>query len=263
MRGLHTQLVGDGRPRFAFLHGLFGRGRNWSGIAASLAERGHASVLFDLPNHGASGWTDEFSYQQMAEAVAAELEQRLGSAARLILVGHSMGGKVAMLLALRRPELVDGLVAIDIAPARSEGVDGFPRLVAAMAAVELDRLRVRADAEAVLAERIAEPGVRQFLLQNLRSRPRWHWQPNLGLLSANLPAIADWPDPGPVSYPGPVLWLRGERSDYVRDEHLPAMRELFPAVELQTVPGAGHWVQADNPEAVVAALEQLAGAIGG
>jgi pimeloyl-ACP methyl ester carboxylesterase len=165
-----------------------------------------------------------------------------------------MGGKVAMLLALRRPELVDGLVVIDVAPAESTGVGGFPRLVAAMAAVELDRLRTRADAEAVMAERIAEPGVRQFLLQNLRSRPRWHWQPNLGLLSANLPAIAAWPDPGPVSYPGPVLWLRGENSDYVLPEHEPAMRQLFPNVELRTVPGAGHWVQADAPDAVIAAL---------
>lgn len=258
MGRLRTQLVGTGRPRFAFLHGLFGRGRNWSGIAGALAEQGHASVLFDLPNHGASDWTDEFSYAQMADAVAAEIEERLGSAARLILVGHSMGGKVAMLLALRRPELVDGLVIIDIAPAESAGVNGFPSLVAAMAAVELDRVRVRGDAEAVMAERIAEPGVRQFLLQNLRSRPRWHWQPNLRLLSAHLPQIAAWPDPGPVSYPGPVLWLHGEHSDYVLPEHEPAMRQLFPAVELRTVPGAGHWVQADAPDTVIAALLEFA-----
>lgn len=254
MSRLRTQLIGTGRPRFAFLHGLFGRGRNWSGIAGTLAEQGYASVLFDLPNHGASGWTDEFSYTQMADAVAAEIEDRLGSAARLILVGHSMGGKVTMLLALRRPELVDGLVVIDIAPAFSESVDGFPRLVTALAAIELDKIHSRGEAEAVLAERIAEPGVRQFLLQNLRSRPRWHWQPNLGLLSANLPQIAEWPDPGPVSYRGPVLWLRGEHSDYVLPGHEPAMREYFPAVELRTVPGAGHWVHADAPDAVVAAL---------
>ena len=258
MSGLRTQLVGTGRPRFAFLHGLFGRGRNWSGIAGALAEQGYASVLFDLPNHGASDWTDEFSYQQMADAVAAEIDERLGSAGRLIVVGHSMGGKVAMLLARRRPELVDALVVIDIAPAFSESVDGFPRLVASMAAIELDKIHTRADADAILVDRIAEPGVRQFLLQNLRAKPRWHWQPNLRLLSANLPEIAAWPDPGPVSYPGPVLWLRGERSDYVRDDDLPAMRRLFPAVELQTVPAAGHWVHADNPAAVIAALLDLA-----
>ncbi len=262
MSRLRTQLVGVGRPRFAFLHGLFGRGRNWSGVAGALAEQGHASVLFDLPNHGGSDWTNEFGYLQMADAVAAEIESRLGSAARLILVGHSMGGKVAMLLALRRPDLVDGLVVIDIAPAFSESIDGFPRLVAAMAAVELDRIHSRGDAEAVLAERIAEPGVRQFLLQNLRSRPRWHWQPNLGLLSAHLPEIAGWPDPGPVTYPGPVLWLRGERSDYVRPEHEPEMRQYFPAVELQTVADAGHWVHADQPQAVIAALLAFAKDLG-
>ena len=254
MSGLHTTLVGAGRPRFVFLHGLFGRGRNWSGIAGALAEQGHASVLFDLPNHGASAWTDEFSYEAMADAVADELVHRLGSAARVILVGHSMGGKAAMLVALRRPELVAGLVAIDIAPAHSAGVDGFPRLVAAMAAVELDKVKSRGDAEAVMAQRIAEPGVRQFLLQNLRARPRWHWQPNLRVLSANLPAIASWPDPGPASYPGPVLWLRGEHSDYVRPEYEPAMHALFPAVELRTIADAGHWVQADQPQAVIDAL---------
>lgn len=259
MSRLRTQLVGTGRPRFAFLHGLFGRGRNWFGVASALAERGYASVLFDLPNHGASAWTDEFSYPQMADAVAAEIDDRLGSAARLVVVGHSMGGKVAMLLALRRPDLVDALVVIDIAPTFSESIDGFPRLVAAMAAVELDKLHSRGDADTVIAERIADPAVRQFLLQNLRSRPRWHWQPNLGLLSAQLPAIAGWPDPGPVTYPGAVLWLRGERSDYVRPEHEPQMRRYFPAVELRTIAGAGHWVQADQPEAVLAALLEFAG----
>ena len=95
-------------------------------------------------------------------------------------------------------------------------------------------------------------------MQNLRAKPRWHWQPNLELLRASLPLVEDWPDPGAVSYPGPVRWIRGERSAYVRPEHLPAMRELFPAVQLRTVPDAGHWVQADDPAAVVAELLALA-----
>jgi pimeloyl-ACP methyl ester carboxylesterase len=258
MAGLRTELVGDGRPRFAFLHGLFGRGRNWSAVAAALADQGHPSVLFDLPNHGGSPWTDTFSYPSMADAVAAELELRLGSAARIIVVGHSMGGKVAMMLALSRPELVEALAVVDIAPANSEGSDDFGALVTALRSVDLDQVGSRGEVEAALAGPIPDDDTRLFLMQNLRARPRWHWQPNLALLHASLPAVEDWPDPGAVSYPGPVRWIRGERSPYVRPEHLATMQRLFPAVVLHTVAGAGHWVHADDPAAVIAELLDLA-----
>jgi len=257
MAGLHTELVGEGRPRLAFLHGLFGRGRNWTGIASALADEGFPGVLFDLPNHGSSPWTDEFSYQAMADAVADELELRLGSAARLAVVGHSLGGKVAMLLALSRPDLVESLAVVDISPATSTGVDEFGPLVAALQSVDLTRVTSRAQVEAELATRIRSTTTRQFLMQNLRARPKWHWQPNLDLLGASLDAIAAWPDPGPVSYPGPVVWLVGEESEYVQPEHLETMRRLFPAVEVRPVAGAGHWVHADNPDAVVAELRRL------
>ena len=96
MSGLHTELVGSGRPRLAFLPGFLGRGRNWTQVADALAEEGYPGVLFDLPDHGRSAWTSRFSYRHMAEAVAEEIDVRLGSAAELVLVGHSMGGKVAM-----------------------------------------------------------------------------------------------------------------------------------------------------------------------
>ncbi len=258
MAGLRTELVGQGRPRFAFLHGLFGRGRNWSTVAAELADNGHSSVLFDLPNHGRSPWTETFSYQGMADAVGDELDLRLGSAASIIVVGHSMGGKVAMLLALARPALVDALAVVDIAPATSAGAGDFEALADALLAVDLTGVRRRRDVEDELAGPIPDPGTRLFLMQNLRAKPRWHWQPNLELLRASLPLVEDWPDPGAVSYPGPVRWIRGERSAYVRPEHLPAMRELFPAVQLRTVADAGHWVQADDPAAVVAELLALA-----
>lgn len=259
MPGLHTELVGAGRPQLAFLHGLFGRGRNWSGVASALAAQGHPSVLFDLPNHGSSPWTEDFSYQSMADDVAEELRLRLGSAARLSVVGHSMGGKVAMLLALAHPDLVESLAVVDIAPAPSQGIDEFGQLVAALQSVDLSQVTARAQVEEALTSKIPDADTRQLLMQNLRARPRWHWQPNLDLLGSSLDQIAAWPDPGPVSYPGPVLWLRGERSDYVRPEHGEAMRRLFPAVELRTIPDAGHWVHADNPGAVVAELERLVG----
>lgn len=256
MARLHTELIGTGRPHLAFLHGLFGRGRNWTQIAGELAEAGHASVLFDLPDHGRSAWTPQFSYPGMAAAVAAELDLRLGSAARLVVVGHSMGGKVAMLTALNHPELVAGLAVVDISPAASDQVAGFAPLVAAMRGLDLGSLTSRADAEARLAAAVPDAAVRLFLLQNLRRRGGWHWQPNLAMLGDSLAAVGGWPE---VSgrYDGPVLWLTGERSPYVADEHLAAMARYFPAARRVVVPGAGHWVHADAPDATVAALLDL------
>lgn len=258
MTGLYTEVVGVGRPRFAFLHGLFGRGRNWAGIAQALADTGRASVLIDLPNHGRSHWTDRFDYPSMAAEVADEIELRLGSAASLILVGHSMGGKVAMLTALSRPALVSGLAVIDIAPGPSGQVGTFAPLISAMRAVDLTSLRSRADAEAAMIAAVPEEHVRLFLLQNLRRRPRWHWQPHLDLLDSALAEVAGWPDVGTASYPGPVRWITGERSTYVRTADEPEMRRLFPATRRVVVPDAGHWVHADDPEAVISALLDLA-----
>lgn len=259
MTAIHTEVVGKGRPRFAVLPGLFGRGRNWSAIASALADQGYPTVLFDLPNHGQSGWTETFSYPELADLVADEIELRLGSAARLILVGHSLGGKVAMLTALRHPALVSALGVVDIAPAVSEQVTSFAPLVDAMRGLDLSQIESRTEADRLLAANVPDDASRGLLLQNLRRRGGWHWQLNLELLGSSMAAIADWPDPGPVSYPGPTLWLTGQRSRYCRPEHLPTMQRLFPAVEQVVIPDAGHWVHADNPDAVIDALIRLAG----
>ncbi|MCC6495183.1 MAG: alpha/beta fold hydrolase [Propionibacteriaceae bacterium] len=252
--GLHTELVGTGRPRFAFLPGLFGRGRNWTQVAQGVAEAGYSSVLFDLPDHGQSPWTSAFSYPDMARAVAEEIDVRLGSAANLVLVGHSMGGKVAMLAALNHPELVSALVVVDIAPGASAQVATFTPLVSAMRSLDLSGLASRTEADQRLKAAVPDDAVRLFLLQNLRRKGGWHWQPNLAMLGDSLAQIGDWPDTGTATYPGPVLWLTGERSAYVQPEHEAAMRRLFPAVRRQVVPGAGHWVHADQPAAVITAL---------
>ncbi len=256
--GIYTELVGRGRPRFAILPGLFGRGRNWTGVAHSLADQGYPTVLFDLPNHGRSAWTETFSYPELADQVAEEIELRLGSAARLILVGHSLGGKVAMLTALRHSPLVAALGVVDIAPAVSDQVGSFAPLVSAMRSLDLTTLESRTQADQLLSTQVRDDASRGLLLQNLRRRGGWHWQLNLQLLGDSLEEISDWPDPGPVSYPGPTLWITGERSRYCRPEHLPVMQRLFPAVEQVIVPGAGHWVHADAPDAVTSALVRLA-----
>ena len=151
-----------------------------------------------------------------------------------------------------------GLGVVDISPAVSDQVSSFAPLVEAMRGLDLTRLESRTEADQLLAASISDDASRGLLLQNLRRRGGWHWQLNLDLLGSSLDAIADWPDPGPVSYPGPTLWLTGERSRYCRPEHLPTMQRLFPAVEQVVIPGAGHWVHADNPDAVIGTLVRLA-----
>lgn len=257
---LFSQLVGDGRPDVVFLHGLFGRGKNWSGIARSLAEHGLASVLFDLPDHGRSHWTETFDYERMADEVADELRLRMGTAASVSLVGHSMGGKVAMLLALRHPKLVRRLVVVDIAPDISDQLRTSVPLVKAMRELDLDSLTSRGEAERRLAVDVDDPAVRQFLLQNLKrtrtaeNRNGWQWELNLDLLGDHLDDVAAWPDVGEVSYAGPVLWVGGADSLYIRPEHYQPMRRLFPQVQLVWIPGAGHWVHADAPAELTATL---------
>ncbi len=258
---LFTQLIGNGRPDVVFLHGLFGRGKNWAGIARTLAGQDHASVLFDLPNHGRSHWTDTFDYPAMADEVADELRLRLGTAAAVTLVGHSMGGKVAMLLALQHPELVRRLVVVDIAPDISYQVRTSVPLVKAMRDLDLTGLASRGAAERALAAEVDDPAVRQFLLQNLKhtrtpdDRNGWTWELNLGLLGDHLDDVAAWPGVADgLSYDGPVLWVGGAESPYIRPEHHDRMRQLFPRVRLVWVPGAGHWVHADAPAELTAEI---------
>lgn len=251
---LFAHLIGGPRPRFAFLHGLYGQGRNWATIAKSLADDG-PSLLLDLPNHGRSPWTEGFDYAEMADAVARDLDERLGAAASVVLVGHSMGGKTAMMLALRRPELIRGLVVVDIAPDDTSHGYGFGRLTAALRALDLASFASREQADAELARTVPDAGVRAFLLQNLhRTRHGFEWLLNLDLIARDLPRISGFPAPPQAVYDGPVLWLRGSESGYVRDEHLPGMLRLFPATELVTIPNAGHWVHTDAPEHLVAEI---------
>lgn len=246
--------VGQGTPRVVFLHGLLGQGKNWTAIAKGLGELG-PSLLLDLPNHGRSPWTDDLGYAALADAVADDLRRRLGERPGITLVGHSMGGKTAMALALRHPGLLRALVVADIAPDDSSHGYGFGRLVGALRALDLSAVHQRADADAALRSSIPDAGVRAFLLQNLRrSGHGFVWQPNLDLIAAGLPGISGWPAGlrGPVDLP--VLWLRGDDSGYVRDEHAPGMRALFPRTRLVTIKGAGHWLHADAPEAVTETL---------
>ena len=250
---IHATEVGDTGPRVVFLHGLFGQGRNFTQIAKALVPD-LRSVLVDLPNHGRSAWTDSLAYDEIADTVATWLRSTYdGEPAHV--VGHSMGGKVAMALALRHPELVDRLVVADISPTSSEGAGEFEHLLDSLAGLDLPTLARRSDADERLSSLIEDPRVRGFLLQNLRSTDDgFAWQANLALLRRELGVIGGWPEVT-GSFEHPVLWLAGERSDYIRPEHEPTMRALFPRTRLATIKGAGHWVHSEQPEAFVSALK--------
>ena len=257
---LATTTYGEQGPRVVLLHGLFGQGRNFTGVARALADEARVTLL-DLPDHGRSPWSDDFSYAGMADRVA-DLLAALAPGERWTVVGHSMGGKVAMLVALRRPELVERLCVVDIAPAVRPGGGGFETYVAAMRRVDLDNLVDRAEADRVVAETVPDRSVRGFLMQNLRrdgsgETARWRWQMNLRLLGDRLPEIAGWPDGPHGTYDGPVLWLAGSDSDYIQAANAPTMRALFPRVLLLRVKNAGHWVHADQPAVFVAALRRF------
>lgn len=254
-RALHSTEVGESGEHVVFLHGLFGQGRNFTQIAKALVPD-LTSSLVDLPNHGRSPWTERFDYAEQADLVAAHLRSGVAAAGPVHVVGHSMGGKVAMVLALRHPELVDRLVVSDISPVDSADMSEFAHLLDSLAALDLATVERRADADTRLAQPIRSAQVRGFLLQNLRpAEPGgWRWQANLDLLRRELPVIGGFPAHDGPPFDGPVLWVAGARSDYVREEHGPAMRALFPRTRQVTVKDAGHWVHSEQPEAFTSVL---------
>lgn len=245
-------------PPVVILHGLLGSGRNWQGVASALGSRFDV-VLPDLRNHGGSPWDGDAGYPALVADVL-ELLDRLGLD-RVRLVGHSMGGKVAMLLALRSPERVERLVVVDIAPvAYGPGLDDLLR---AMRALDLAGMTRRAEADAALAAAVPDRAVRAFLVQNLEQREGGLvWRVNLDVLLPSMPVIQGFPDTADAEpFAGPTCFIRGERSDYVRlPEHEGDIRRLFPGVRLHTVAGAGHWVHAERTEAF---LQRLVGCLEG
>lgn len=255
---VHTTALGQRGTRLVFLHGLFGQGRNWTQVGRTLAED-HRVLLVDLPHHGRSKWADHFDYLEVADQVA----QVLDPDDPVCLVGHSLGGKVAMVVALRHPALVGRLCVVDVSPVAYDRLSEFGGYVSAMRGLDLGALEQRADADTALSEAVPDPTVRAFLLQNLRrDGDGWRWQMNLDVLGDSLAEIGRWPEhelAGVAPYRGPVLWVAGERSDYVRPEYAPAMNRWFPTNRLVRVKGAGHWVHSEKPEVFVEVLRAFAG----
>jgi pimeloyl-ACP methyl ester carboxylesterase len=237
-------------PQIAFCHGLFGQGKNWTTIGRRFADDYHVALV-DMPDHGRSPWSVELSYPGMARRLGDYLDN---GARPWTLVGHSMGGKIAMTLALLRPDLVERLVVVDVAPVDYGGRAEFAGYVAAMRSIDLVTLLSRQAADQQLTHAVPDPTVRGFLLQNLRRGgggdpdARWHWQMNLRLLGDRLDVLSGFPELDAPPYQGPTLWVAGVKSDYIGPESRPRMTELFPRVRTVTIKDAAHWVHAEQPD---------------
>lgn len=241
---LHPALTPQGKPPLLIVHGLFGSARNWGVIARRLsAERDVIAV--DMRNHGTSPHFSSHTYADMAADLAEVIRANGG---KVDVLGHSMGGKASMLLALTQPDLVRRLVVADIAPI-AYGHDQTPHITA-MRALDLTNLHSRAAADAALAQHIGDPGLRAFFLQSLdlKSTPP-QWRLNLDVLEAEMANIVGWPDIS-GQFPRSTLFLTGGKSHYVKPEYRDEIRALFPKARFAKLPDAGHWLHAENPREV-------------
>jgi esterase len=247
---LHAIEAGQGDPPLVLLHGLFGSARNFGGVQREFARR-RRTIALDLRNHGASLHDRDMRYGTMATDVLQTLE-RLGALPALLL-GHSMGGKAAMEAALMQPDAVARLIVADIAP-----VPYPPHLrptAEAMASLPLCPGMTRAQADAVLAETMPEAGMRAFLLQNLQLGQQPAWRIGIAEIIAGFADIEAWEAQEGARYSGPTLFIAGATSNYIKPEHRPVIRALFPNARFVTLKNAGHWLHADNPQGFVAVVE--------
>lgn len=228
-------------PTLVIAHGLYGSARNWGVIARRLADRRDV-VAVDMRNHGDSPRFPTQSYPDMAADLAGVIRTLTPP---VDLLGHSMGGKAAMQLALTEPELIRRLVVADIAPVAY--AHDQSRNARAMAALDLSGITTRAEADAALATSVSDPALRAFFLQSLdfRDRPP-RWRLNLAALEAEMPKIVGWPETTGW-FDGPALFLAGERSSYVLAEHRETIRALFPKARFARILDAGHWLHAEKP----------------
>jgi esterase len=245
---LNAVQTGEGPP-VVLLHGLFGAARNFGAVQRALAPRFRVIAL-DMRNHGDSPHAPDMRYTTQADDVHETLLS-LG-VDRAAVVGHSMGGKAAMALALRRPDQVGRLLVADIAPVIYR--HGNNAIADAMAAIRLTPSLTRHAADAVLVEAVPRQDIRAFLLQNLRFGALPHWRIGLDEIGASIADLEGWVEL-PGVYTGPTLFVTGAQSDYVLPEHRPGIRSFFPAARFVAIKSAGHWVHADNPAGFLSVLE--------
>ena len=251
---LHVRLYGDKKsPPLVILHGLFGSSDNWHSLANLFAHT-HFVLVPDARNHGLSPWSDDMNYPAMAEDTAELLKQH--GLPRCALLGHSMGGKTAMELALLHPEFVDRLVIVDIAPKAYPGHHDI--VFSALDSLDLVKFSSRKQIDEALRLKVPDNGLRNFLLKNLKHTPggTLSWKMNFNGIRENYANILAG-IPGGRTYTRPVLFIRGELSEYIGMDDLNEISGLFPAAELVTIQGAGHTVHADKPDKFTEIVEEF------
>ena len=242
---LHSNILGEGKPMI-ILHGFLGMSDNWKTLGKEFSEKGFEVHLVDQRNHGRSPHSAELDYLSMAKDIKEYMDQH--QLKDLILMGHSMGGKTAMMTACLFPHLVKKLIVVDIAP--KYYAPHHQQILDGLQAVNRADMSSRGEAEDLLAKYVPEADVRLFLLKNLywKSKGKLALRMNLDVLMANVEAVGE-ALPGDYSYGGPTLFIKGEKSNYIRtEEDLPEILKHFPSAEVKIIQDAGHWVHAENKD---------------
>jgi esterase len=253
MTKLYSRVRGEGFPVLV-LHGLFGSSDNLGGVATALASR-YETHAIDLRNHGRSFHDDDMNYSLMAEDVVRYMNEN--QIEQTIVLGHSMGGKVAMTLALHYPDKVKALIVADISPITYQG-GRHDEIFKALFSLYETEIKSRAEADRFISAHIEEPGIRQFLLKNLKPISGGGFE-----LKLNLEAIKDSYEHimtgqySDESYFGPVLFIAGAESDYIKMEHKDHTLALFPKAQMKIIPGASHWLHAEKPEMFIRICERF------
>lgn len=251
---LFSNILGEGPEDLIIMHGLFGMSDNWQSLGRKWSEHFRVHLL-DMRNHGRSPHSEDFSYDLMSDDLLEYLDQHQIEEAHII--GHSMGGKVAMLFAVLHPERCRSMIIADIAP------KAYPPhhmdVIEALEALDLSTISRRSEANEQFGSKL-EPGVRQFLLKNLywEEKDRLNWRFNLKVLSREIQKVGESLPPN-AYYDRPALFLRGGDSWYIKDEDIDEIQSHYPQAELLTIPNAGHWLHAQQPELFFEAVSDFLG----
>lgn len=251
---LHHKEMGSGKP-LVILHGLFGMSDNFISIASELGKE-YRVFIVDQRNHGRSGHSPVFSYEAMSDDLLEFLDAHDLDKAHLL--GHSMGGKTVMQFAFDYPERIDRLIVADISPAERTGNDQHQYLIDIMLGLDLSKYTSRVEVANTLEDKVPSYRLRQFLLKNLywKDRSSLGWRLNLEVIRDNLHEVFRAIRPS-GSYDKPTLFLRGEKSDYIREKDEALIQKMFPKAVFETIQDGTHWLHADNPEGFIEAVRRF------
>lgn len=241
---LHSQILGSGKP-FVILHGFLGMSDNWKTLGNRWAEDAYEVHLLDQRNHGRSFHSDEFSYEVMAEDLKKYCEEH--NLKEIILLGHSMGGKVAMQFAVTYPEMVSKLIVADIGPKTYP--PHHQDILKALSQLDFSKIKSRSEAEDILSKYIKDEGTKLFLLKNLyrKSKNELGLRINLPVLSEKIEEVGA-ALPENTVFKGDTLFLGGEKSGYIETIDELLIKKHFPKAKIETISNAGHWLHAENPD---------------